>query len=577
MRLLFVVTIYLSFYLSISFTAKSQAILIDEMVEAGGLICFPVYGDTLAYRYLPARGRLATADDGLPEFSFLQYATASNQPPEAGQTITEASGGGLIHFMVLYDTPEEKIRKAERELQRKTDRRELVLEGPVNISSGTFTLVSSLLIDGKEEKEVLGRGVAPVFQNSRIAFSFLIDPTKSQILMESFKMATPDISVVFDLKFSGLSQAFNGQLTVDWAQVQNASYSKKSRDAIFYSSDVEESFGEMIQNGAVKLETFGEDSLTGDLLTVAYDRLLNLMFDPVQPDSIPPEDTRGVLGEIFGARGLLGGLVGGSDVYRKQTVKTSGTTSINISSRKMVDRHHLFAFNIGNLWKEYKDNPQIFRKTAIEDPTFKQREVLVNLDGNIREAFSEMINSVSITLKKEHQNGEYTLKELVLNRETLNQYKGTTGFSYLNKDDLDRTKWLDYEYALNWQFKENGGYHTGFQTSNSPIINLYTPYKYHKVELFGDRKRLKEAEILAVSVEIEYPFFGNNKSKRVLIRTDRDDEPVLEALIPREVNTVDYKLTWIYRSGKKTTRESKDEFGVILYDELPEAIGLNDE
>ena len=53
---------------------NAQPVLIDEMVQAGDLICFPVYGDTTQYRYLPSRGRLAINEDNLPEFSFLQYA-----------------------------------------------------------------------------------------------------------------------------------------------------------------------------------------------------------------------------------------------------------------------------------------------------------------------------------------------------------------------------------------------------------------------------------------------------------------------------------------------------------------------
>jgi hypothetical protein len=124
------------------------------------------------------------------------------------------------------------------------------------------------------------------------------------------------------------------------------------------------------------------------------------MFDPVRPDSIPPENTRGALDEIFGRRGLLGGLVGGSDVYKKQTIRTSGKTVVQINSRKLVSRHHLVTFNIGDLHKRYGADQRIFKKVAIDDPTYQQREVLVNLDGSIRDEFENMINSVSVTLRK---------------------------------------------------------------------------------------------------------------------------------------------------------------------------------
>lgn len=557
-------------FLGLFITGYSQPVLVGGFVEAEGLICFPVYGDSTQYRYLPSRGRLATTENDLPEFSFLQYAVENTDAPVSGSSITEANGGGLIHFLVLYDTPEDQVRKAERELKRKLKRQDLILSGPVEINAGKFMLISSLLIDGKEQKEIIGTGVAPVFQNSRVAFSFLVQPLKAKLLMESFKMATPDISITFDLEFSGLTNAYNGQLVVDWAQVQESEYSNSSVDAIFYSSDVEKSFGSLIQNGAIRMETYGNDSIASDLLSLAYDRLLKLMFDPVRPDSIPPEKTRGALEEIFGRRGLLGGLVGGSDVYKKQTIRTSGQTVVQINSRKLVPRHHLVTFNIGDLHKNFGDNERIFRKVAIDDPAFQQREVLVNLDGSIRDEFEDMISSVSVTMRKNHQNGDETVKEIFVNKDVLSEYDGTSKLIYLNKGDNNRTGWLDYDYLVNWQFKKDGNYVADWVTANSPVINLYTPYKYRQIDLIGDVKKLEDTGVIAVSVEISYPFFDRTKKDRVTIKTKDDQADYnLEAILPLDTDIVDYSITWIFREGRKVMQRGQDEYGVILIDEVP--------
>ncbi|HEY4654322.1 MAG TPA: hypothetical protein VIH22_07400 [Cyclobacteriaceae bacterium] len=557
-------------FLGLFITGYSQPVLVGGFVEAEGLICFPVYGDSTQYRYLPSRGRLATTENDLPEFSFLQYAVENTDAPVSGSSITEANGGGLIHFLVLYDTPEDQVRKAERELKRKLKRQDLRLSGPVEINAGKFMLISSLLIDGKEQKEIIGTGVAPVFQNSRVAFSFLVEPLKARLLMESFKMATPDISITFDLEFSGLTNAYNGQLVVDWAQVQESEYSNSSVDAIFYSSDVEKSFGSLIQNGAIRMETYGNDSIASDLLSLAYDRLLKLMFDPVRPDSIPPEKTRGALEEIFGRRGLLGGLVGGSDVYKKQTIRTSGETVVQINSRKLVQRHHLLTFNIGDLHKNFGDNERIFRKVAIDDPAFQQREVLVNLDGSIRDEFEDMISSVSVTMRKKHQNGDETVREIFVNKDVLSEYDGTSKLIYLNKGDNNRTGWLDYDYLVNWQFKKDGNYVADWVTANSPVINLYTPYKYRQIDLIGDVKKLEDTGVIAVSVEISYPFFDRTKKDRVTIKTKDDQADYnLEAILPLDTDIVDYSITWIFREGRKVMQRGQDEYGVILIDEVP--------
>lgn len=59
-----------------------------------------------------------------------------------------------------------------------------------------------------------------VLQGSKIALSFELDPQRSKLLLESFKTNTPDVSIVFDLTFSGLLDAYNAKMTVDWAEVQ---------------------------------------------------------------------------------------------------------------------------------------------------------------------------------------------------------------------------------------------------------------------------------------------------------------------------------------------------------------------
>lgn len=548
----------------------AQPILIEEMVEVDGLICFPVIGDTSTYKYLPSNGRLALNKENYPEFSFLQYAFENNQNERSSSSITDAIGGGLLHFLVLYETPSNTVRRAERRLRTKLKNKELKLVGPVDISSGQFLLVSSVLINGEEERQLIGTGKAPVFQNSKVAFSFMLDPIKSQILMESFKMTTPDISIVFDLGFKGLTSAYSGKLTVDWSQVQRSSYSNKSVDAIFYSSDVEKTFGELIQTGAVKMESYGRDSIASDLLDLAYDRLLKLMFDPTRPDSIEEEDTGGWIEDVFGNRGLGGSLIGGSNVYKSRTIKTSGTTTVDISSRKMVDRHHFVTFNIGDLYKDYGDNDRVFKKVVPDNEIFKQREVFVNLDGSIREEFDEMISSVSVTLKKEHKNGDETVREVFFDTELLKDYEGSPKLIYMNKEDADKEKWLEYNYSINWQFRKDGTYQTDWYTANTPIINLYAPYKYHQIDILGDLKKLNEEEVVAVVIQVEYPFFGKIKKERLIIKPFLEEqENVLKTVLPNEVMSVKYEITWVYKNGKKIQFDGLDEIGIILIDEIP--------
>ncbi len=550
---------------------RSQPVLIDEAVEAAGLICFPVFGDSMTYKYLPSQGRVALNSENLPEFSFLQYAAEKKATGASAQTIGEAAGGAILHFLVLYDTPEEQVRRAESRLRNKL-KRKVQLNGPVMFSKGSYMVISSILqMDGSEKKVVLHTGEAPVFQNSKVAFSFSLDPTQAQLMAESFKMATPDISVMFDLSFSGLTLAYNAVLEVDWSEVQKSTYSNESMDFIFYSKDVEKTFGELRRSGGVKLSTIGNDSTSEALLDLVYEKLLNMMFNPVRPDLIPGQKADGILEDVFGTRGpsvLLG--IGGSNVYKKKEVRTSGKTVVNINSRSTVTRHHFVTFNIGDMWKKYGDNNRIFRKVALDDPTYKQRDVYVSIDGSLADEFDKMVNNVSVTLRKNHSGGDQTVREMLLSKKMLETNTGPLAMSYLNKQDTDREKWLDYQYQVSWQFKTDGQYTVPWVSSSTPMINLFTPYRYHEIILDGDWAKLEKEGVKAVSIQIKYDFFGKEKSARQTIRpADAGQEKRFSLILPAGMDGVDYTMTWLIKDGSKKELTGHDKYGVIFYDETP--------
>lgn len=559
------ITAIVIFLLS-AIAATSQPVLLEEMVQAEDLICFPIYGESNSYRYLPSQAGLSMLD-GKPEFSFLQYAFENESSELSSSSIKKALGGGLINFLVEYSTPKRDIERAERKLQQILSNDSIKLIGPVEISSGQFLLVSSVLKDGQPEEELIGSGRAPVFQNSKVAFSFMLTPEKSTLLMESFKSKTPDISIIFDLSFKGLTNAFNGKVTVDWGMVSNSSYSRKSSNFIFFSSQTEKTFQELSQTGAIKMESYGQDSLASELLDKAYDKLLKLMYEPTKPDSLNENNEKSWLERTIGSPASY---LGGTNLYRKRQIKTSGKTTVELNSRDMVERHHFVTFNIGDLFQQHGEDKTIFRKAALDEDLFKQREITVTIDGELKADFEKMINSVSVTMKKSHANGDQTLKEIFFDAQKLEDYKGPMTLSYLNKDDSDRLEWLEYDYSVNWQFKKDGDFQTEWQKSSAPILNLYAPYKFYHVDLLGDIKSLKADEIIAVIVQLEYPFFGRTKNEKQIIKPFNDtNELSMSAIIPQDVFKLDYTITWIYRDGRKVEKNGVDDYGVLIIDEIP--------
>src|SRR5439155_911893 len=117
----------------------------DRGVRAAGLWCFPVARDSLQYVYLPAGARLATDDQGRPQFSFVRYVVNATADSARAATITEAKGGGILTFLVLLDTPQSLIRDAEKALRDRYKKNEIAIRGPIVFQEGRYTLVSSIL------------------------------------------------------------------------------------------------------------------------------------------------------------------------------------------------------------------------------------------------------------------------------------------------------------------------------------------------------------------------------------------------------------------------------------------------
>ena len=83
---------------------------------------------------------------------------------------------------------------------------------------------------------------------------------------------------------------------------------------------------------------------------------------------------------------------------------------------------------------------------------FKQREILVTLDGQDQATFSEHVNFVSVQLEKRHQSGEVTTDEVVISPQLFEAEGNAFFLRYGWKGDDDRERWLGYDVKTVWSF-----------------------------------------------------------------------------------------------------------------------------
>lgn len=364
--------------------AGAQQILMDRGTRVEGLWCFPSVTNPSHYYYLPSTAGLATDKSGKPKFSFLRYVINRAAEAEVGAGITQAEGGGILHFLVTYDTPERLIRKAEQALRAKIPDDDAVsLRGPVIFKEGRYALISSIINPkGQEETRLLATGNAPVLEGSQLALSFDLPPDRATLLLESLKMASPDISLVFEMTAEGLTDAFDAELTVKWDEVSKNKAWDVGVDlplwmltapagmavgtvaggaagagigALFggYGAPIGAGIGaaggagvgtvagyllapqiggsaggvldELMESQAVELKTRGTDPKMEALLDTVYARMIELMFEPVPIGPVPAEEA-GPGGGMNPFEALLGGVGEEKEGVRRPLSSHGGAT-----------------------------------------------------------------------------------------------------------------------------------------------------------------------------------------------------------------------------------------------------------
>jgi hypothetical protein len=567
--------LFLFFICANTVTVSAQQIMIDRGVKAGELWCFPLLTDTLTYQYLPSDARLGTDDAGGPQFSFLRYVSNEKDTTAGNNSITKAGGGGILNFLVLYETPQKKINDAKRALKEITHNDDVVLKGPLIFTSGRYALISSIINEkGKEERKLLATGNAPVLEGSRIALSFELDPKGSKTLLESFKMATPDISIVFDMAFTGLTDAYQAELTVNWDDVKKSESMKAGATVYFVSADVEKSVEELKRNNAVKLVTTGESGRMDAMVNTVYSRLVELLFQPIDPEQI--QQSNGIAdmlssmvqpGGSLSARKTFG--FGLNAAYKRRDFQSTGKSVMNFNSRSTVERHHLIAFNIGDFYKKYGENSKYFKSVSLDDPDFQQREIFVSVDGTLIPEFDKLINNITITLKKTHENGDVTLKEMNITKKNLND-NAMKPLIYGSISDKNRINWLNYEYKTNFQFQGGKVYETPWTKQSAGMINVYAPYERRTIQLDGDADALKAAKVRAVTVQLDYPFFNDSRKPMLTLKPSEPmGDKKFDITLPINVYEYNYDINWIMSDGSTRSATGKNKSGFLFIDNLP--------
>lgn len=578
-------SIVLATALLVAGNANAANIQLDHSVKCGQLTCFPVLEHPNEYYYMPSEPHLATRANGTPEFTFLRYVENTATGGEGG--IVEAGGGGIAHFLVDYSVSKDILAKAKAELTEIN--KEASIRGPVQFVEGHFALVSSFLPDmdkeGKQRstelsRQVLGIGRAPLIEGHKSAVSMHLTKKGAQILWESFKMATPDVSLVFEMSFTGLRDPVNATIIANWDKLRKQSETDVSvgfaYGPISLGFDYNEFWDKAKQNGAIEINYVGDPDKLGTIIDRAYQKLQDLVFEPVSMEEYLQQDQQlssALTGSNNNRNHSQAGnmpfrlkLKGG---YKRRQINKSGHITLNFNQRSSEKITTVLSGNIGNLYTKYGNNENVFKTVNVSDNAYKRRSISVMLDARNSEDFAKYVNNVTLTLVKKHGSGKETIQEISITRDKFMQGKPLV-VSYPWDKESGYDSWKSYKYKIAWSFIGGASYIQPETESTIPAVTITPPYQFKSIEFMADQAVFKQKEVRLATIRVWHDFFGRKVKEVINLNPVANVYSVSkEFAVPYNKDSIEYEITWTLQNGKRYSsgRISTDS-AVVFCDEL---------
>jgi hypothetical protein len=256
--------------------------------------------------------------------------------------------------------------------------------------------------------------------------------------------------------------------------------------------------------------------------------------------------------------------------YEFKKVRQRGMFRVDLNKFTADNLTIRFDENIGDLRSLIGDSGH-FREVNLDDPLFKQREIVALIDGLNAQDFGQYINFVTVRMRKQHAGGAITDDEKRFDRINFNTAGNNLKLLYGWKGDNDRRRWLDYEYQTVWSFFGGRTVEQPWRQSSAGAINLAPPYQRRSVELQADQAALTAAGVRAITVKIFYSLGGAEQIKQVTLNPAKGQlSEKIEFMLPENSFNYDYEINWRLTGNRSATSGRRSGSDSLLFvDELP--------
>ncbi|MEJ2659186.1 MAG: tetratricopeptide repeat protein [Desulfobacteraceae bacterium] len=256
--------------------------------------------------------------------------------------------------------------------------------------------------------------------------------------------------------------------------------------------------------------------------------------------------------------------------YKMRRIKRSGKLVYQMNHMRSETQSFVMTENIGDLYRRWGNDPRIFRAVTIDDPVFKQRDIVVTLDGQDFSSFSKYLNFVTVKLRKRHDGGHVTRDEVVITPELFNASGNHFMLQYGWHADTSHDRWLSYEYQVTWSFHGGKEVSSKWRSGSDAMLALVPPHRYRAITFEADGQTLRDADVRHAVITVNSDLQGRAINQSLTVR-NKGDFPVGHLVVPQEKDKApQVQITWYVKGGKTIEGAARSLQGDIVYwDELP--------
>lgn len=256
--------------------------------------------------------------------------------------------------------------------------------------------------------------------------------------------------------------------------------------------------------------------------------------------------------------------------FEMKTVHQRGVFKIDLNKYTTDDLTLRFDENIGDMRNLMKEGDN-FRQVNLDDPLYKQRELVVFVDGMNAKDFGDYVNFATVQMRKNHQGGDETQDEVRIDRVNFSKEGNNFKLLYGWKNDSDRRQWMNYEYQTTWSFFGGKEVVQPWKKANAGAINLAPPFQKHSLDLQADPDVMTQAGVRSITVKVFYKLGDTEQVKTVTLNVSKGQlSDKIDFILPANTVNYDYQIDWRLKGNRAVSSGRKTGSDAILFvDEIP--------